>query len=62
MANGNAEGLAGYSRRNFMVPIPRLATWDAFNDHLEAQRLKRQADVLRASPRRSANASRGIWP
>jgi hypothetical protein len=44
---GNAEGLVGYSRRNFMVPIPRFATWDAFNDFLEAQCLKRQADVLR---------------
>ena len=44
---GNAEGLVGYSRRNFMVPIPRFATWDAFNDYLETQCLKRQADVLR---------------
>ena len=44
---GNAEGLVGYSRRNFMVPIPRFATWGAFNDYLEAQCLKRQADVLR---------------
>ncbi len=44
---GNAEGLVGHSRRNFMVPIPRFATWDAFNDYLEAQCLKRQADVLR---------------
>jgi hypothetical protein len=47
MANGNAEGLVGYSRRNFMVPIPRFATWDAFNDYLETQCLKRQTDVLR---------------
>jgi len=44
---GNAEGLVGYSRRNFMVPIPRFATWGAFNDYLETQCLKRQADVLR---------------
>ena len=44
---GNAEGLVGYSRRNFMVPIPRFATWDAFNAHLEDQCRKRQADVLR---------------
>ena len=47
MANGNAEGLVGFSRRNFMVPIPRFATWEAFNDHLEAQCRKRQDDVLR---------------
>jgi hypothetical protein len=44
---GNVEGLVGYSRRNFMVPIPRFATWDAFNGYLEDQCLKRQADVLR---------------
>ncbi len=44
---GNAEGLVGYSRRNFMVPIPRFATWDAFNAYLEEQCHRRQADVLR---------------
>ncbi len=44
---GNAEGLVGYSRRNFMVAIPRFATWDAFNADLEDQCRKRQADVLR---------------
>ena len=31
---GNAEGLVGYSRRNFMVPIPRFASWDTFNADL----------------------------
>lgn len=44
---GNAEGLVGYSRRNFMVPTPRFASWDAFNAYLEEQCRKRQADVLR---------------
>ena len=44
---GNVEGLVGYSRRNFMVPIPRFATWDAFNAYLEDQCRRRQADVLR---------------
>jgi hypothetical protein len=44
---GNAEGLVGCSRRNFMVPIPRFATWDAFNALLEDQCRKRQSDVLR---------------
>jgi transposase len=44
---GKVEGLVGYSRRNFMVPIPRFATWDAFNAHLEEQCHKRQGDVLR---------------
>jgi len=44
---GKVEGLVGYARRNFMVPTPRFPDWDAFNDYLEAQCLKRQGDVLR---------------
>ena len=44
---GNAEGLVGFSRRNFMVPIPQFATWDAFNAYLEKQCRKRQTDTLR---------------
>lgn len=47
MANGGVEGLVGYARRNFMVPMPRFASWDAFNFWLEEQCRKRQADVLR---------------
>lgn len=34
---GNAEGLVGYSRRNFMVPVPRFATWEALNAYLEGK-------------------------
>lgn len=44
---GNVEGLVGYSRRNFMVPIPQFATWEAFNLWLEEQCRKRQHDRLR---------------
>nr|WP_162946905.1 IS21 family transposase [Ruegeria sp. EL01] len=44
---GKVEGLVGYSRRNFMVPMPRFPGWDAFNDYLEGQCRKRQADILR---------------
>ena len=44
---GKVEGLVGYARRNFMVPLPRFATWDAFNAYLEGQCRKRQANVLR---------------
>ena len=32
---GNVEGVVGYARRNFMTPLPRFASWDAFNGHLE---------------------------
>ncbi|WP_126156213.1 IS21 family transposase [Paracoccus haematequi] len=44
---GNVEGLVGYARRNFMVPIPQFPTWDAFNAFLEEQCRKRQSDKLR---------------
>jgi hypothetical protein len=44
---GKVEGLVGYARRNFMVPIPRYATWEEFNAHLLAQSRKRRERVLR---------------
>ena len=28
---GNVEGLVGYARRNFMVPVPRVASWEELN-------------------------------
>ena len=34
---GKVEGLVGYARRNFFVPIPRCASWDALNADLERQ-------------------------
>ena len=33
---GKVEGLVGYARRNFMVPIPRANSWEELNAHLEA--------------------------
>ena len=44
---GGVEGLVGYARRNFMVPVPRFASWDKFNTWLEEQCRRRQADTLR---------------
>ena len=44
---GKVEGLVGYARRNFMTPLPRFASWDAFNAHLEERCRKRQGDILR---------------
>ena len=29
--NGTVEGLVGSARRNFFVPVPRVASWDALN-------------------------------
>ena len=44
---GKVEGLVGYARRNFMAPLPRFESWDAFNVYLAEQCRKRQDDVLR---------------
>ena len=44
---GNVEGVVGYARRNFMTPLPRFESWDAFNAYLEEQCRKRQDDVPR---------------
>jgi transposase len=44
---GKVEGLVGYARRNFMVPIPRYATWEKFNAHLLVQSGKRRERKLR---------------
>jgi len=42
---GSVEGLVGWARRNFMLPLPRFASWDDFNAWLEEQCRKRQADT-----------------
>ena len=44
---GKVEGLVGYARRNFMVPIPRYPSWEAFNAHLEQQCFRRRERRLR---------------
>jgi transposase len=40
---GNVEGLVGYARRNFMVPVPRCASWEELNQHLLEQCQKRRS-------------------
>jgi hypothetical protein len=37
----------GYARRNFLVPIPRVSSWDELNAHLEAECRKRRERRLR---------------
>lgn len=44
---GKVEGLVGYVRRNYLVPIPRFDSFDALNAWLEEQCLKRTRDQLR---------------
>src|ERR1035438_10391716 len=44
---GKVEGLVGYARRNFMVPILRVSSWDELNAYLEAQCRRRRERRLR---------------
>jgi transposase len=44
---GKVEGLVGYARRNFMVPVPQYATWEELNAHLLVQCQKRRERKLR---------------
>jgi hypothetical protein len=43
---GKVEGLVGYARRNFMVPIPAFADFAALNAHLLESCQKRLVDRL----------------
>jgi transposase len=43
---GNVEGLVGYARRNFMVPVPRVASWENLNAHLLEQCRRRRERKL----------------
>ena len=44
---GSVEGVVGFARRNFLVPMPRFERFEALNAWLEVQCLKRQSEVLR---------------
>ena len=44
---GKVEGLVGYARRNFMVPVPRCASWEELNAGLQEQCRKRRQERLR---------------
>ena len=44
---GKVEGMVGYTRRNFMVPTPRFASFDDLNAHLAGRCCKRMDDKLR---------------
>jgi len=44
---GKIENLVGYSRRNFMVPIPHAASWEELNAQLEADCRQRRERRLR---------------
>ena len=44
---GKVEGLVGYVRRNFMVPIPHVNSWEELNAHLAAECRQRRERRLR---------------
>ena len=44
---GKVEGLVGYSRRNFLVPVPSFPSFDALNVYLEERCLERLGRQLR---------------
>ena len=44
---GKVEGVVGHARRNFMVPVPRFESWEAFNADLAKRCHERGKDVLR---------------
>ena len=44
---GKVEGLVGFIRRNFLVPVPRVESFAALNDALAEQCRRRQAARLR---------------
>ena len=44
---GKVEGLVGYARRNFLVPVPQCASWEELNTHLREQCQKRRQQRLR---------------
>ena len=44
---GKVEGLVGYARRNFLVPIPSFESFDALNAYLERRCLERMDARLR---------------
>jgi hypothetical protein len=44
---GKVEGLVGYTRRNFFVPVPRFESFEALNEYLHSECVGRQQDRLR---------------
>lgn len=47
---GNVEGLVGYARRNFLVPVPLAASWEELNENLLEQCRKRLERKLWGHP------------
>ena len=59
---GKVEGLVGYARRNFLVPIPVFESFEALNAHLLDCCRRRMATGCAVMTRRSASGWSAIWP
>jgi transposase len=57
---GKVEGLVGYARRNYLVPIPRVSSWEELNARLLEQCHQRRERRLRGMKRRLRNVSSAI--
>ena len=58
---GKVEGLVGYMRRNFLVPIPSFESFDALNAHLEKRCLERMDAKLRGHSETTGQRMERIW-
>ena len=58
---GKVEGMVGYVRRNFLVPVPSFQSFDALNAHLEERCLARMDSCCEDTMRPSASAWSGTW-
>ena len=52
---GKVEGLVGYARRNFLVPIPSFESFDALNAYMERRCLERM-DAGSGATRRASGS------
>src|SRR5712664_3639100 len=59
---GKVEGLVGYARRNFLVPIPRVGSWENLNTHLREQAESNESGGCAGRKRRLGNASSATAP
>ena len=59
---GKVEGLVGFIRRNFLVPVPRAESFEALNDDLAGQCRRRQAARLRGHKETIGEAPRAGSP
>ena len=59
---GKVEGLVGYARRNFLVPVPSFERFEALNAYLERRCLGRMDARLRGATRKpSGSGWSGTW-